>query len=57
MRVKDCEGCEYCERRTWSQAYKPAGYHTIGFSHAYHRCAWVGARCLEVKKCPKEIKI
>lgn len=51
MRVKDCVSCRHCTRRTWVQSYKPANYHTIGFSHAYHRCEFHKKRCSEVKRC------
>lgn len=51
MRVKDCKGCRYCQRKVWSSSYKPANYHCVGVSHAYHYCEFNKARCLEVKFC------
>ena len=51
MRVKDCEGCRYCFRGTWVQHYKPANYHEIAFTHAYHACEKHAKRCREVKFC------
>lgn len=51
MRVKDCKGCRYCQRKVWSSSYKPANYHAIGVSHAYHYCELNEERCLEVKFC------
>lgn len=54
MKVKDCKGCPFCKRRVWVSIYTPANYHTIGVSHAFHRCEKAGKRCLDVKKCPKE---
>lgn len=52
MRVKDCRGCIYCKRYTWSHVYLPAGYHAIGMSHAYHECEIEKKRCIQVSKCP-----
>ena len=51
MRVKDCEGCVHCQRRVWSQYYKPNGYHAIGMSHAYAYCKKHEKRVRDVKKC------
>lgn len=51
MRVKDCEGCRHCERRTWVQRYKPADYHPIGYTHAYAFCKKHNKRVSEVKSC------
>ena len=51
MRVKDCKGCRHCERKVWSSSYKPSNYHAVGFSHAYHYCAYHKKRCLEVPWC------
>lgn len=51
MRVKDCRGCRYCERRVWSSSYKPANYHEVGVSHAYRYCTLKKDRCLNVKSC------
>lgn len=51
MRVKDCVGCRYCERKVWSSSYKPATYHVVGVSHAYQYCAYHKKRCLKVKWC------
>lgn len=51
MRVKDCQGCKHCERRVWSDYYKPINYHAIGMNHAYAYCTKHGCRCLEVKGC------
>lgn len=51
MRVKDCRGCEFCQRRTWSQYHEPKNYHPIGFSHAYAYCTKHRKRVSEVKKC------
>lgn len=53
MKVKDCEKCDHCQRRTWAQRYQPSNYHAIGMSHAYHVCLIASKRCLDVKKCPK----
>ncbi|MCM1236794.1 MAG: hypothetical protein NC489_42500 [Ruminococcus flavefaciens] len=55
MKVKDCEKCEYCERRTGSDYYKPINYHAIGMSHAYAYCNKHKMRVLEVRGC-KELK-
>lgn len=51
MRVKDCKGCRWIQRRVWSQEYKPKNYHMIGFSHAYAYCKKYGMRVSAVKKC------
>jgi len=51
MRVKDCEKCKHCSRRSWVQYYKPKNYHAIGISHAYAYCGKHKKRVLEVKKC------
>ena len=51
MRVKDCQGCRHCSRRVWSSSYKPANYHAIGVSHAYHYCEYHKDRCLNVRVC------
>ena len=54
MRVKDCKGCEFCVRRTWSQYYEPKNYHPIGFSHAYAYCKKHKKRVSWVKKCEEK---
>ncbi len=54
MHVKDCEKCEYCIRKVWSQVHMPKNYHAIGMSHAYHFCLKFNQRILSIKKC-KEI--
>jgi hypothetical protein len=51
MRVKDCEKCEHCQRRVWSQYYEPNNYHPIGMSHAYAYCTKHQKRVRDVKKC------
>lgn len=51
MRVKDCEGCRYCEHKVWSSSYKPANYHAVGVAHAYHYCEYHKKRCLEMPWC------
>lgn len=51
MRVKDCAGCKYCDRRVWSQYYEPKNYHPIGMSHAYAFCKKHEKRVMNVKKC------
>ena len=59
MRVKDCKdsNCSHCQRRTWSQEYKPKNYHTIGFSHAYAWCNLHRKRVSEVKKCSEHTRL
>lgn len=54
MRVKDCKGCDYCVRRTWSQYYEPKNYHPIGFSHAYAYCKKHKQRVSAVRKCEEK---
>ena len=56
MRVKDCLGCEYCERLKWTHEHQPKNYHTIGMSHVYRSCLLAKDRLLNVKKCPKAEK-
>lgn len=51
MKVKDCKGCRHCFRGTWVQHYKPANYHEIAFTHAYHACSKHQKRCSEIKYC------
>ena len=51
MRVKDCNNCEHCQRRTWTHTHKPKGYHTIGMTHAFAYCKKHKRRVSEVKKC------
>lgn len=51
MRVKDCERCTYCTRRTWSHYHKCRDYHPIGMTHAYAFCTKHDRRVSEVKKC------
>jgi len=52
MQVKKiCEKCPHYRRRTWTHAYEPAGYHTIGMTHAYAYCEKHKMRCLQVRKC------
>lgn len=54
MRVSQCERCEYCKRYVWSHTYKPANYHAIGMTHAYHKCDLAKERIINVRHCPKE---
>ena len=54
MRVKDCNGCEHCERRKWIQYYEPKNYHPIGFCHAYEFCKKHKKRVSEVKFCREQ---
>lgn len=56
MKVSECYGCRYCERRVWSSSYKPANYHEVGVSHAYRYCTLNKARCLKVKFCASYTK-
>lgn len=51
MKVKECEKCEYYERRRWSHIYYPNGYHAIGMTHAFGYCTKHKRKCREVKKC------
>lgn len=51
MKVSECKKCVYCQRKTWSSSYKPAGYHTIGVTHAYHFCRVQQIRCMNVRDC------
>ena len=51
MRVKDCNGCEHCKRKVWSDYYKPTNYHAIGMSHAYAYCEKYKERVLNIKGC------
>ena len=54
MKVTICKQCQHYRRRTWTQSYKPANYHEIGFTHAYGYCALHKERCLKIRKCNKE---
>ena len=51
MKVRDCKKCQFCKRKVWSSTYKPAGYHTIGVSHAYAFCEKHKERVLTIKHC------
>lgn len=53
MRVKDCEKCEYCQRRTYSTYYEPTNYHPIGMTHAFAYCSFHQRKVRDVKKCVK----
>lgn len=54
MKVKDCEKCNYCQRRVLTTYYKPKNYHAIGMSHAYAYCLKHNKRVSEVKKCDND---
>ena len=51
MRVKDCQNCKHCQRRTWHQYHVPKSSHPVGFTHAYYFCTKHQKRVREVKKC------
>lgn len=51
MRVKDCEKCKHCKRRTWTQYHVPKGSHAVGFTHAYSFCEKHQKRVRDVYKC------
>ena len=53
MKVKDCKGCKFCQRQTFSTYHIPKNYHPIGMSHAYAYCSFHKRRVLDVKKCDK----
>jgi hypothetical protein len=53
MKVKECKGCCFCQRRTWSHEYKPRNFHMIGMTHAYAYCTKHQKRVSEVKRCEK----
>ena len=55
MRVKDCTGCLYLERKTWSHECQPENYHKIGMTHAYAYCNVFGKRVSKVYRCAKSI--
>lgn len=54
MRVKDCNHCKHCKRRTWSQRYVPSSGRAVGFTHAYAYCAKHQTRVADVKKCEEK---
>ncbi len=54
MKVKDCETCKHCQRRTWAQYHTPKNYHPIGFTHAYAYCTKHKRRVAEVRKCDEK---
>lgn len=55
MKVKICEKCPFCVRKTWTQRYEPKGYHAIGMVHAYAYCKFYKARVRDVKGCKKVV--
>lgn len=54
MKVKDCQHCKHCQRRTWSHRHVPKSGRAVGFTHAYAYCTKHQARVADVKKCEKK---
>ena len=54
MRVKNCEDCNFYQRRTWTQRYTASSGKTVGCIHAYGWCCWHKSRVAEVKSCDKK---
>ena len=51
MKVRECQKCEHCKRRTWTQYYEPKNFHPIGFTHAYAYCEKHRKRVSAIKSC------